>query len=104
MNIPLKFSPSVIEELEDVVRDGKPIAVTERGELYALANLPVGAIRLKVPLVEYLAFIESLEENKKPPERFLVPHDGKVFQIIVNAAVTRGEQGLLVAGLPVTII
>lgn len=82
----IKLSQNTIQELEEKITNNAPILSTERGELYTLDNLPLGAIRLKVSLKEYFKFIESL--NKHKPARFYLIHiENKNFQVAINAQV-----------------
>lgn len=104
MNAPLRFSKNVLGELQSVITENKPAITSEKGELFLLASMPLGAIRLKIPVEEYLTYIDSLPESTKPRPAHVLPYSGKNFQIIVNAAVECRNRKTFINGKEVTLV
>ena len=100
----LKFSRNITEELEELVSAEKPVFSSDKGDLFVSEAAPVGAIRLKVPLTEYLAFIESLDESERPKKFHLVPIEDEPFQIMVNAPVKLEDGVISIDGRVVRIL
>ncbi len=99
----LKFSKNIIEELNKLVSAGNPVLSSDKGDLFVSDTAPVSVIRLKIPVTDYLAFIESLD-TEKPKRIHLIPINNESFQIIVNAPVVIENDSTLINGDKVCIL
>lgn len=87
MDIPLRFSKNILRELDELVANGEPVLSSERGDLFLSESLSLGAIRLKVDIPKYFGFIASLAEEVWPRPIYLMPVEGRSFEIVVNGRV-----------------
>lgn len=85
MSSQIIFSQNIIGALESLVSKNKPAIETENGKVYIEKSLPVGAIRLNIPLHDYLRYIQSLPDKIKPRAFHLIPEQNDSFDIIINA-------------------
>jgi hypothetical protein len=92
MNPPrIRSARNVLAELENIVDGGQPTLSTERGDLFLSDNAPVAAIRLKIKVQDYFAFLASLPKPG-PPELFkVVPVDNVPFEIVIRGMVEVGK-------------
>jgi hypothetical protein len=103
--VSIKFSASVLDQLDRQVAEGLPIVKNERGEFFSQpGKSSVGAIRLKVSLAKYFEFIESVDESLRPPLAKLIPVDNRSFQIVVNAPINILEGKLFLGNREVIIL
>lgn len=85
MDLPIKFAEYVMTSLEEAIKDKYPVVLTGNGELFLHPTLPVGAIKLRIDLEDYLKFIRMLPISIKPKAFHTIPVTGQSFQIAVYA-------------------
>lgn len=83
----IRYSQVVLGMVSKAVSETEPVIETERGSLYLLPKRSMGAIRLKIRLGAYLQFLESIEEDKRPKERWIVPVEDENFDLVVDTPV-----------------
>jgi hypothetical protein len=106
MNPPrIRIARNVLAELEDVVDRRQPALSTEWGDLFLPDNLPMAAIRLKVKVQDYFAFLASLPRPGQPELFKVVPIDNMPFEIVIRGRVElRKDNTVTIDGRPATIL
>lgn len=100
----MEFSKSVLNALRAKMKSGDISHSSKFGDLVTLENLPVSGIKLKVPLGEYLEFIEGLPSTNRPGTDLVVPYEDPDFQVIINAPVVNKGGELHINGRKVTLL
>lgn len=100
----VKISRSVLSDLSRVVGEGNPILSTVRGDLFVSDRLLVAAIRLNIPVADYLGYLVGLTESEQPKMFKVVIVDDRPFQVVITGAVEVNESGTLIDGKPATIL
>ena len=68
-------------------------------------NLPVAAIRLKISVQDYFAFLASLTQPGQPEPFKVVPVDNVPFEIVIRGMVEVGKDNTaMIDGRPATIL
>lgn len=104
METPIRFSENILRELEGLVVNGKPVLSSERGSLFLLENLHLGAIKLRVAVPEYFEFIKSLAEEVRPRPIRLVAIKNRNFEIMVNAQVRVMKNSTFINGKKIVLL
>ena len=87
MNPHVRIARNVLAELSRIVSEGSPALSTGRGDLFPSDNLPVAAVRLKIPVADYLTFLAYLSKDERPRASKIVPVDDLPFHIVINGFV-----------------
>jgi len=89
----IKFSNSILDQLDELVKDTQPVLETEKGSLFYSDKLPLAAIKIKIPISQYLDFIKSQDHDVRPRLANVVPVSNRNFEIVINTPlVVVGEQ------------
>jgi hypothetical protein len=88
MDMQIRIARNVLGELSRVVSEGGPALSTERGDLFPSDTVPVAAVRLKIPMSDYLAYLSSLPTEERPSLAKIVPVEDLPFQIVINGFVS----------------
>jgi hypothetical protein len=106
MNSPrIKIATNVLAELENTINQRQPAFSTERGDRFLSNSLPVAAIRLKIKVQDYLAFLASLPQPGRPELFKVVPVDNMPFEIVIRGVVEVGKDTtVMIDGRPATIL
>jgi hypothetical protein len=81
------FGDIVLDDLDRAAR-GEPVIASERGSLFLLPDQSAGAARLNGTVAEYEAFLRSLDDDRRPEPRWIVPVRGRTFHMMIDAPVT----------------
>lgn len=102
----IKFAKNILKDLQREVDGNSPVLSTEKGDLFLLKDAPVGAIRLKMPALEYLEYIAKLPGDRRPRLSHILPQENVDydFQIVVYAPVEMREGDTYLEGRKVTIL
>jgi len=92
----IKFSNSILNQLDELVRDTRPIIETEKGLLFYSDKLPLAVIKIKIPIDQYLNFIKSQGDDVRPRLSNIIPVNDRSFEIVVNTPliITNGKVGI----------
>lgn len=104
MNPRIKIARNVLAELAEIVREGPPVIATDVGELFLAKNLRIGAIRLKISIVDYFNYLAHLPEAERPDVSKVVPIEGCRFQVVINGVVTMKVGTIAINGRAATIL
>ena len=74
-------------ELSRCVSERSPVLSTDRGDLFLPEQIPLAAIRLRVPTMSYIDYIESLQPEEKPDVFRIVIVNDRPFHVVINGVV-----------------
>jgi hypothetical protein len=101
----IRIARNALAELENIVAGGQPALSTLRGDLFLSGNLPIAAIRLKIKVQDYFAFLASLPHPGQPELLKVVPVDSVAFEIVIRGMVEVGKGNVvMIDGRPATIL
>ena len=101
----IRIARNVLLELESTIDQRQPALSTARGDLFLSDNLPVAAIRLKISVQDYFAFLASLTQPGQPEPFKVVPVDNAPFEIVIRGMVEVGKDNTaMIDGRPATIL
>lgn len=83
----VRISRTVLAELSQCLAERSPVLSTDRGDLFLPEQLPVAAIRLRIPAMSYFHYIESLQPEDRPDIFRIVIVDDLPFHVVINGVV-----------------
>ena len=99
-----RVSQSILAGLQTAVSSGIPAISTVRGDLFIASESGMGAIRLKIPLADYLHFVHRLDVSVRPPALWIAPQEHEQFQVAVLVPLTVRDGKVVADGRSVIVL
>jgi hypothetical protein len=71
-----------------------PVLSTDRGDLFVPDQIPAAAVRLRIPPMSYIQYIDSLQSEERPDIFRIVVVDDLPFQVVINGVVAVSNRSM----------